>query len=172
MSFNLKKSFASLIIILCINIANAQNAESHFKDGEAKSKQSNFLGAIDAYSKAIEADPKMWNAYVKRAFCYGLTNQYAKAVEDYTVAIAAEPDKIYAYQSRGSAHSKLGHFTEALADFDKVIELDPKNQEAFNNRGFVKKNLGDKEGACKDWYSSKKMGNDEAKIIIKNNSCK
>jgi tetratricopeptide (TPR) repeat protein len=172
MNRNLKKVLSILFAILAVNIVHAQNAEAYFKEGEAKSKQSNYIAAIDAYSKAIEADPKMWNAFVKRAFCYGLTDQYAKAVEDYTVAIAAEPDKIYSYQSRGSAHYKLGHYPEALADFDKVIALDPKNQEAFNNRGFVKKNLGDKEGACKDWYTSKKMGNDEAKIIIKNNSCK
>lgn len=168
----LKKIFLFIFILVSTISSYSQTAEDHFKDGEAKSKQRNFNAAIEDYSKAIAKDPKMWNAYVKRAFCYGLTEQYDKAVDDYTVAIAAEPEKIYSYQSRGSAHYKLGHYPEALADFDKVIELDPKNQEAFNNRGFVKKNLGDKDAACKDWYTSKKMGNEEAKIIIKNNGCR
>lgn len=168
----LKKTLLLFTVIAFSLISQGQTAEDYFKEGEAKSKQRNFIGAIEEYSKAIQADPKLWNAYVKRAFCYGLTDQYDKAVEDYTVAIAAEPEKIYSYQSRGSAHYKLGHYPEALADFNKVLELDPKNQEAFNNRGFVKKSLGDKEGACKDWYTSKKMGNDEAKIIIKNNNCR
>jgi tetratricopeptide (TPR) repeat protein len=168
----LKKIFTVLILTFASFFSFAQSAEDYFKEGEAKSKQRNFVAAIEDYSKAITADPKMWNAYVKRAFCYGLTEQYGKAVEDYTVVIGAEPEKIYSYQSRGSAHYKLGHYPEALADFDKVLELDPKNQEAYNNRGFVKKGLGDKEGACKDWYTSKKLGNDEAKIIIKNNSCR
>lgn len=164
-----------LFIIFSISFSltlNAQTAEDYFKEGEAKSKQRNFTAAIEEYSKAILKDSLFWNAYVKRAFCYGLTEQYGKAVEDYTVAIAAEPQKMYSYQSRGSAHYKLGHYPEALADFNKVLELDPKNQEAFNNRGFVKKGMGDKEGACKDWYISKKMGNEEAKIIIKNNNCR
>lgn len=168
----LKKISLLFAFVTVCQYGLAQYAEDYFKDGEAKSKQRNFAAAIEDYSKAINADPKMWNAYVKRAFCYGLTEQYDKAVADYTVAIGAEPEKIYSYQSRGSAHYKLGHYPEALADFNKVIELDPKNQEAFNNRGFVKKNLGDKEGACKDWYTSKKMGNEEAKIIIKNNNCR
>lgn len=169
---NLKKIFISTILLAFSYLCNAQTADEFFKEGEAKSKQRNFTEAIEQYSKAIIRDSTMWNAYVKRAFCYGLTEQYSKAVEDYTIVIAAEPEKIYSYQSRGSAHYKLGHYPEALADFNKVIELDPKNQEAFNNRGFVKKGMGDKEGACKDWYISKKMGNDEAKIIIKNNNCR
>jgi len=168
----LKKLLMCIVFITLYSATQAQTAEDYFKEGEAKSKQRNFVAAIDEYSKAISADPKYWNAYVKRAFCYGLTDQYAKAVEDYTVAIAAEPEKIYSYQSRGSAHYKLGHYPEALADFNKVLEFEPKNQEAYNNRGFVKKSSGDKEGACKDWHTSKKMGNEEAKIIIKNNSCR
>lgn len=42
----------------------------------------------------------------------------------------------------------------------------------MNNRGWAKKFLGDKDGACKDWQTSKKMGNEEAKIILKNNQCR
>jgi tetratricopeptide (TPR) repeat protein len=168
----LKNITLFLLITLVFSITKAQTAEDFFKEGEAKSKQRDFSAAIEEYSKAIDKDPKFWNAYVKRAFCFGLTDNYEKAVEDYTIVIAAEPEKIYAYQSRGSAHYKLGHYPEALADFNKVLELDPKNQEAYNNRGFVKKAMGNKDEACKDWYTSKKMGNEEAKIIIKNNNCR
>lgn len=34
------------------------------------------------------------------------------------------------------------------------------------------KMLGDVKGACEDWNKSKKLGNEEAKIILKNNYCK
>lgn len=168
----MKRLFIVLMLTIFANYGFAQDAETHFKEGEAKSKQGNYEEAVVEYSKAIKADPKLWNAYLKRAFCYGLINQYDKAIEDYTVAIAAEPDQIFSYQSRGSAHYKLGHYPDAMADFNKVLQIDPENQEAYNNRGFVKKSLGDKDGACKDWYTSKRKGNDEARIIIKNNRCK
>jgi tetratricopeptide (TPR) repeat protein len=168
-----KKKLYIFVLSIAFSIhCGAQTAEDYFKEGEAKSKQRDYVAAVEQFTKALKSDPKFWNAYVKRAFCYGLTEQYDKAIEDYNVVITAEPEKIYAYQSRGSAHYKLGHYAEALADFNKVLELDPKNQEAYNNRGFVKKSVGDKEGACKDWYISKKMGNEEAKIIIKNNNCR
>ena len=61
--------------------------------------------------------------------------------------------------------------TTAIKDFNMAIEIDPKNSEAYNNRGWSKKGLGDKDGACQDWKTSKKMGNEEAKIILKNNQC-
>ncbi len=161
-----------LVFSLFNSLANAQTAEQNYKAGETKIRQGDYAGAIEEFSKAIAADPKLLNAYLKRAFCYGLTDQYDKAILDYSVTIDAQPEVIFSYQSRGSAHLKLGHSDEALADFNKVLELDPKNQEAYNNRGFVKKSMGDMDGACKDWYKSKKMGNDEAIIIIKNNRCR
>jgi Flp pilus assembly protein TadD len=66
---------------------------------------------------------------------------------------------------------KLKKYGEAKADFDDVIAADPENSEAYNNRGWCKKRLGNKEGACEDWKTSKKLGNSEAKIILKNNGC-
>lgn len=169
----LEKKITWLGIFVVITLfAAAQTAEQSYKAGEAKIRQGDYIAAIDELSKAIKTDPQHWNAYLKRAFCYGLTDQYEKAVEDYTITIDADPKVIYSYQSRGSAHLKLGHYEQALSDFNKVLEIDPKNQEAYNNRGFVKKSMGDLDGACKDWYKSKKMGNGEAIIIIKNNNCR
>ena len=44
--------------------------------------------------------------------------------------------------------------------------------EIFNNRGFTFKGKGDIEAACRDWNTSRKLGNDEASVILKNNHCK
>ena len=59
-----------------------------------------------------------------------------------------------------------------MDDFNVALKLKPDDAEAYNNRGFSKKMLGDKTGACEDWNKSKKLGNEEAKIILKNNYCK
>jgi hypothetical protein len=53
-----------------------------------------------------------------------------------------------------------------------VLNIDPNNQEAYNNRGWAKNGLGLYKEACLDWKTSKKLGNEEAKIILKNNNCK
>ena len=59
-----------------------------------------------------------------------------------------------------------------MTDFNEALRIEPKNQEAFNNRGWAKSGLGRAAVACEDWNMSKKLGNEEAKIILKNNQCK
>ena len=66
---------------------------------------------------------------------------------------------------------KLKQYEKAMEDFNAILAADPENQEAYNNRGWCKKYLGDPAGACEDWKQSKKLGNSEAKIILKNNGC-
>ena len=83
-----------------------------------------------------------------------------------------KPKHLWAFLSRGSAYNKTEQYKLAISDFTKVLQFDPKNQEAYNNRGWAKKFSGNKDGACIDWKRSKKMGNAEAKIILKNNKCK
>ena len=112
------------------------------------------------------------NAFLQRGFCHSLQREYDLAVVDFTSVIQRKPDHLWAYTNRGSAYGKLGKNNLAMADFDKVLQLDPKNEEAYNNRGWIKKAEGDTKGACKDWNTSKKMGNAEAKIILKNNNCR
>jgi tetratricopeptide (TPR) repeat protein len=169
----MKTIYTLLIGTLFFISLNAQEeAEKFFNSAETKSQNGDYDGAIKEYTKAIEADPEMINAYLQRGFAYTLNQDYNSAVKDYTMVLEIEGDHLWAYMSRGSAFNKLEKFNEALKDFNKALTIDPENQEAFNNRGWAKKGLGDTKGACADWKKSKKMGNAEAKIILKNNKCK
>ena len=168
----MKKIILLFAAFIMANISFSQDAESYFKTGQQLKDKEDYKGAIDAYTKAVELDPKHINALLQRAFCNNAQGNYDACVADYTAILANRPDHKFSHLSRGTAYYKLKKYKEALADFNRVIELDPENQEAYNNRGKVKKETGDFDGACKDWNKSKKLGNDEAKIIIKNNKCK
>jgi tetratricopeptide (TPR) repeat protein len=167
-----KSWILSFLMLLSPFFAFSQSAEECFKEAEQKFKTGNYQEAVDWYSKAIQSDGNNLNYFFKRGFAYGLLNKYEEAILDYSRIIEKQGDHIYALTSRGSAYNKLGKYNEAMSDFNHVLEIDPKNQEAFNNRGWCKKFLGDMDGACKDWHQSKKMGNEEAKIILKNNKCR
>jgi tetratricopeptide (TPR) repeat protein len=112
------------------------------------------------------------NAYLRRGFCRSVLQQYDEAVKDYSHVIEKHPKHPFAYLSRGSAYNKKEEFKTAIIDFDRVLNMEPKNQEAYNNRGWAKNGLGLYKEACKDWKTSRKLGNEEAKIILKNNHCK
>lgn len=143
-----------------------------YKAGEKAYRGGDHATAISIFSQVIEADPDHINAYLQRGFCHTLLKEYEKAVADFGAVIERKPDHTWAYTSRGSALAKLEKHAEAIADFDRVIALDPKNAEAFNNRGWSRKASGDPAGACKDWKTSQRMGNGEARIILSNNRCK
>lgn len=175
------RSLCSIIAVLCLHGLNAQDVaqaipdnetEQLFRDGEKAYNSGGYAKAIDLYSQVLARDPENVNAYLQRGFCHNLQRDYEAASQDFTEVIARKGDHLWAYTSRGSAYNRLGKFDLALRDFDTVIGLDPKNEEAYNNRGWTHKSLNDVPGACKDWKTSKKLGNAEAKIILENNRCK
>lgn len=147
-------------------------ATDYFKKGDLHYRNFEHTLAIGYFSKAIELDPKHTNAYLYRGFCRNITKDFPGAIADFTKVLELNPDHKWAFVSRGSARNKTGDYTQAIEDFNRALTIDPSDQEAYNNRGFSKKMMGDKDGACEDWNKSKKMGNEEAKIILKNNYCK
>ncbi len=153
-------------------VASGTEIDALFHKGEQAYNSGGYVKAIDIYSEVLAADPEYLNAYLQRGFCHSLQREYDAAIADFTSVIERKKDHLWAYTSRGSAYGKLGKQDLAIRDFNTVLQLDPGNQEAYNNRGWAKKAQGNAKGACQDWLKSKKMGNAEAKIILKNNRCK
>ncbi len=167
--------FISLITLIYSSAAaygQDSTAADYFKKGEYHLANADYEIAVVQISKAISIDASDPNFFLQRGFCFNILKNHEEAISDFTSAINLAPDNKFAYLSRGSAKNKTGQFESAIADFNKVLDLDPNDQEAFNNRGFSKKELGDSSGACEDWKKSKKLGNKEAPIILKNNHCK
>lgn len=167
----MKPILITTVLLLSITGLNGQSAENLIEKGQRNVQNGHYEEALSYYNESIALMPENQDAYLKRAFVYSLLKDYEQAISDYSKVIDLNPTFALAYLSRGSAYNKLEKFELAISDFNKVIELDPENSEAYNNRGWSKKGLNDKKGACKDWKRSKKMGNSEAKIILKNNQC-
>lgn len=151
--------------------AAATAPEELFRSGVKAYNMGNYSAAIGLFTQVINQEPEHLNAHLQRGFCHSLQEDYPAAIADFSAVIQRKADHLWAYTSRGSAYSKWGKPELAIADFDLVLGLDPENQEAYNNRGWAKKALGDQDGACADWNKSRKLGNAEAKIILKNNPC-
>lgn len=161
----------TILLSLCLAFGSLFAQEDNFRKGDDLFAKGKYAESIEAYTRAIEVDPDNLNAYIQRGLAYSITKEYEKAAADYSLVLEKKPDMINVKNSRGSAYLKLKMYDKAFADFNDIIHADPDNQEAYNNRGWCKKYLGDQEGACEDWKKSKKLGNDEAKIILKNSDC-
>ncbi len=160
------------VLVLFSNFVNAQSAKEYFIQGKIHYNNARYEKAIEQFNQAIAIDSSDANYFLQRGFCKGLVHEYESAIEDFTRAYQLDPANKFALVSRGSAKSKLGRHQEAIDDFNRAISIDPDYAEAYNNRGFAFKALGNQKAACDDWHTSKKKGNDEAVIILKNNRCK
>ena len=168
----MKRLMVFVLIGISVIQSYGQNAEAIFNKAENLFASGNYKEASELYTKVISAEPDNMNAYLRRGFCNSVLQKYDQSIKDFSHVIEKHSKHPFAYLSRGSAYNKIEDFKSALIDFDKVLSIDPKNQEAYNNRGWAKNGLGLYKEACTDWKTSRKLGNEEAKIILKNNHCK
>ncbi len=164
--------FCLLMMIWGVDSRAQADVESIFNQAENLISSGEYAQASDLYSKVIAQDSENLNAYLRRGFCHSVLKNYDAAIADFGVVIEKHGRDPFSFISRGSAYNKLEKYETALADFDKALSIDPDNQEAFNNRGWAKNGLELYKEACEDWKTSKKLGNEEAKLILKNNHCK
>lgn len=169
----IRTSIVWVLMLFLVAETNAQaDVESIFNQAENLIGSGEYKQASALYTKVIAQDPENLNAYLRRGFCHSVMKEYDAAIADFGVVIDKHGRDPYSFISRGSAYNKLEKYETAMVDFDKALGLDPENQEAYNNRGWAKNGLGLYKEACEDWKTSKKLGNEEAKIILKNNHCK
>jgi len=131
------------------NIASL-NADEWFERGYAYNASGNYRDAFDAFSKAIELNPRFAEAYSNRGVSNYSLGNYQQAISDQGKAIELNPQFAAAYSNRGQTYSIIGNCQQALRDNDKAIELDPKIPLAYVNRGNSYTCLGNFKRALED----------------------
>ena len=165
------------VIIIAAYLFNAYttNKENesidYYNKGVELSESKDYHGAIDAYTKAIELNPKLSEAYYNRGLAKINIQDYNGAIADFTKTIELNPKDAKAYYNRGLAKIDIEDYNGALADANNVIELNPKDAKAYCLRGLIKIELDDKKGACIDFQKSKELGFEDADDYI-NDHCK
>ena len=102
----------------------------YFYRGVANQALENFDDAILDYTKAIQVNEKMVDAYYNRANILlsrkDIQNpDIERAISDLEKSIELDPKFTNAYFAMGAALKKIGKYQEALVCLDKVLELQP-----------------------------------------------
>ncbi|MDR2592497.1 MAG: tetratricopeptide repeat protein [Chitinispirillales bacterium] len=139
---------------------------SYFTSGNAKFTLSDYQGAIDDYSKAIEIDPQDAGVYFNRGIAKSELSDYKGAIEDYSKAIEIDPQDAEAYVNRGAAKSDLSDYKGAIEDYSKAIEINPQYAKAYVNRGNAKSDLSDYKGAMEDYSKAIEINPQYAKAYL------
>src|ERR671931_1884961 len=116
---------------------SAAGAANHMQRGIELAQQKNYQGAIDEFTKAIEANPKDARGYTNRGTAYrqaaqtaqaagdagGAATRYSSALADFTKAIEVAPKDEVAYRERGMTQIMKKQFDAALTDLHKAYDL-------------------------------------------------
>ncbi len=138
-------------------------------DGHAKMIKRDFDGAIQAFSKALDLDPKFHTANILRGnarlgkqYYVGFMTDLVTAVEngtsaiDKTVfprlldttnqAISTDPTNYWLYQLRAMLYHGKRDFNSAITDLDRCIELNPNDDSSYTLRGMLRMGKDRKKG--------------------------
>ena len=119
--------------------------------GYAYTQNGQWEKAIEAFTQAINLDPKHLGIYNNRGNAYAKKGEYDKAIEDHNKAIELDPKYALAYYNRGNDYVNKGEYDKAIEDFNKAIELDPKYALAYSNRGHAYADKGEYDKAIEDF---------------------
>ena len=79
--------------------------------------------ALLNFSKAVELDPSLRDAYYGRARLYFEADDLEGAIEDLTSAIEISPKTASLYLTRGQVYVSSGDTANAVADLERVLAL-------------------------------------------------
>ena len=126
-----------------VNGSQAAAAKKYFAAGVSKYKSGDNQGALAAYDRAIQLNPRYALAYVNREVIRSVLRSPRKA-------IAIDPNYAQAYNNRGAAKDEVGAKRGAIADYDRASAISPRFAAAFYNRGATRYELR-RRGALDDY---------------------
>lgn len=121
------------------NIAKvaAKTAADFFKRAEDARAGKDLVAAYQMYLAAINADPKMVEAWNNLGVMLKDSNRPMAAVSHFRRAARLAPDNAHVLTNLGDALWRTQHYEEAEKHLTHAIKCDPKMAAAFHDRGLV-----------------------------------
>ncbi|KAG0747734.1 hypothetical protein G6F57_004561 [Rhizopus arrhizus] len=98
--------------------------------------------ALNYFNKAVEADPKFVQSYIKRSSIYMEQGDIESTYKQFDEAIAINPSDPDIYYHRGQVNYISGQFDAAAKDYSESIKLDDSFVYAHIQLGVVQYKLG------------------------------
>ena len=118
---------------------NDKSDVAYFYKAAAYHNLNNIDLAYENYTKAIEHNKKMTDAYFNRGQLI-LKDNPKQALDDFVRAVVLDPKFIDAYYAIAAIQKNLGYYEDAIKNLDKILELEPMavNAKALKKLIFTK----------------------------------
>ena len=111
-----------------IGFSAKKDVDEAMREGEAAFASGNFPKEIEMYQRALELDPKLYEAALFLGDVYYKSADQPKAGEWFARAIQINPDRETAYRYWGDSLMKQGKVTEAGDKFVEAFIAEPYNR--------------------------------------------
>jgi tetratricopeptide (TPR) repeat protein len=119
-----------------------QDAECAYELGRLLQEMKLFLAAKEWYRRALETQPKHFNALDGLGLVLGDLRRHDDAIKIFKRMLAIAPEDITARVNLGNAYYECRRFDEALAVYHEALALEPDNVAAHNGLGSVLVEIG------------------------------
>ena len=103
---------------------NAKSDVAYFYKAVGYHNLNNIELAYDNYTKTIELNKNMVDAYYNRGQLV-LKDNPKQALDDFVTSVALDPKFIDAYFAIAVIQKDLGQYSDAVKNLDKILELEP-----------------------------------------------
>jgi len=109
--------------------------------GRALNAQTKYAEALPLFQRALERDPRAFDAWLTAGYTLGNLGRYEEALVALDRALALSPNSARAWSNKGAALNGLRRYEEELAAYDRALALDPQYAKAWSNKGYALLNL-------------------------------
>jgi tetratricopeptide (TPR) repeat protein len=135
----------------------AQGAPYLLDQGRATAAAGDKVGAVALFTRAIEADRTLADAYVERAVVRLDLDQYKEAEADLDRYLTMRPGVAFGWAARAEARVRLNNGDGALRDANRAIFLDASEPWSYFYRGYARNLKGDCESAVADYSTTLRL---------------
>ncbi|HIK28001.1 MAG: serine/threonine-protein kinase [Oscillatoriaceae bacterium SKW80] len=110
--------------------------------GKIMQSLGNYEKALDLYDRAIQINPRNYDAWYKKGCLYWELQRYEKAIICYEKTLEIKPDHYEAWRSLGTLLYSLQRYEEAVFSYDKALQIYPHQPTLWLWRSMALKLLG------------------------------
>lgn len=119
--------------------------------GSIAFQKGEYIEAAKAFSRVLELDDSITEAYAMRGASYLKLRRPEDAIHDFTETLARNPAHRNAYYNRAMANVLLGNDEQAEEDLTDAMSLNSQSYETLTARGAVYMRLGEYARAARDY---------------------
>jgi tetratricopeptide (TPR) repeat protein len=128
----MKKILLGTSLILLLSVPAWGYDAAYFYNLGLDSSQANIK--INYFTRAIELNPALSDAYEKRGMLYYFQEHYSEMGDDFLKLTALNPDDAKGYTMLGVAYLKMEDYDSAISSLSRAIELAPELAMAYGYR--------------------------------------